>query len=299
MNKNTSRLVFLATVIVVFSGIIVFKNIVQSFMSQNIPQPFKQIKKPDVNEIAVQDDKNETKVYKNKNIWTLQKDGVEYPADIERIETIINGFINLQKGETVSNNKDKHSSLGIGTKKITLKSNNQQFAIYIGNVAAMSKNYIRINNDNDVFISSGFNDMFTFNDYRDLHVHLINSEEKINEIEIAFDNTILTLVKKNNQWYSKDAKLKKERVDFFLNDLKILKAANILNKDSSSSGTNLSIKVKENNQEKTAEFSLPAEQAGQKDNTAYILKTSTSDRVFKIDGVYVSSLKKQEKDFAE
>jgi hypothetical protein len=261
-------------------------------MNQDAPRPFKQIKKEGVAGITLQDDKKETKLYKNKNEWALQKDGVEYRADQERIDSLLNGFVNLEKGEIASNNKEKHSSFGIGTKKISVKSKSQLFVIYIGNVAGLNKNYVRIDNENELFIVSGFTEAFSPEDFRDLRVGLVQNEDQVNEVEIAFDYDKLALVKKNNEWYSKEKKLKKERVDFFLNDLKTLKATDILKETPLLENSNLTIKIKENDQQRTAEFF-------QKDNNSYFLKTSTSEKIFQVDGVYVNSLKKQEKDFTE
>ena len=292
MRKNTLRLIILAAVIVVLSGIILLKKIITSYMNQDAPRPFKQIKKEGVAGITLQDDKKETKLYKNKNEWALQKDGVEYRADQERIDSLLNGFVNLEKGEIASNNKEKHSSFGIGTKKISVKSKSQLFVIYIGNVAGLNKNYVRIDNENELFIVSGFTEAFSHEDFRDLRVGLVQNEDQVNEVEIAFDYDKLALVKKNNEWYSKEKKLKKERVDFFLNDLKTLKATDILKETPLLENSNLTIKIKENDQQRTAEFF-------QKDNNSYFLKTSTSEKIFQVDGVYVNSLKKQEKDFTE
>ncbi len=295
MRKNTIRLVLLAITLVVLSGIILLKNIITSYMSQNVPRPFKQIKKENVAEVVLQDDKKETKLYKNKNEWVLQKDGIEYRADRERIDTVVDSFINLQKGEVFSNNKNKHIGLGIGPRTISLKWRNQRFVLYIGNpvpVGLINKNFIRIKDESEVFIASGFTEAFSPEDYRDLHVNFVQNEDQINEVELTFDYVKLTLLKKNNEWYSNEKKLKKERVDFFLNDLKTLKASDILKEAPSAVNSDLTIKLKENNQQKSVEFF-------QKDSNSYFLKTSGSEKIFQVDGIYVNPLKKQEKDFTE
>lgn len=295
MRKNTIRLVLLAITLVVLSGIILLKNIITSYMSQNVPRPFKQIKKENVAEVVLQDDKKETKLYKNKNEWVLQKDGIEYRADRERIDTVVDSFINLQKGEVFSNNKNKHIGLGIGPRTISLKWRNQRFVLYIGNpvpVGLINKNFIRIKDESEVFIASGFTEAFSPEDYRDLHVNFVQNEDQINEVELTFDYVKLTLLKKNNEWYSNEKRLKKERVDFFLNDLKTLKASDILKETPSAVNSDLTIKLKENNQQKSVEFF-------QKDSNSYFLKTSGSEKIFQVDGIYVNPLKKQEKDFTE
>lgn len=299
MRKNATRLVLLVITLTVLSGIVLLKNIITSYIGQNVSAPFKQIRKEGISEVLLQYDKKETRLYKNKNEWALQKDGVEYRADQDLIDSLLNSFVNLQKGEIASNNKNKHVSFGIETKKISVRSKSQEFIVYVGNVAGLNKNYVRINNENEVFVASGFTEAFSHEDYRDLRVNLIQNEDRIGEVEISFDYEKLLLAKKNNEWYSNEKKLKKERVDFFLNDLKTLKSTDILKETPFLGSPSLTIKLKENGQQKTAEFFLPADRQGQKDANSYFLKTSASEKIFQIDGVYVASLKKQEKDFTE
>jgi len=294
MRKNTFRLVFLLTLILILGIFILLQNFSHSIFNKNPETPFKNLNKQEINEVSIQGEISYSKIYKDKNNWVLQKDGFVYTADKDRIDSIINGFIDLKKEEIASNNKNKHEVLGIGRKKITLKSKNKQYILYIGNASNITKNYLRIDEDNEVFVGSGFNDVFLNEDYRNLQVHFIADEEKITEIGITYDNQQLSILKRNNEWYSGETKFKKDRVDFFLSDLKSLNASDVFIKNPIENlylPESLVIKVKEGGIHKSAFFYL-------KDKD-YILKTSISNTTFQISDVYVSSLKKQEKDFTE
>jgi len=294
MSKNTFRLTFLFIIIALLSSIVILQNFFRSSFNRNSQQAFKTIKRQDINEVIIRGDKNETTIFKDKGKWILRKNGIEYVSDQERIEGIIHIIVNLQKGEIASNNKNKHIELGIGGRNIILKSPKETDTLYIGNVSGVNNNYARIGNSNEVFIASGLSDVFTPDDYRDLSVGFIDHENKVNQIEIIFDNQQLDLVNKNNDWYNGDIKLKKDRVDFFLNDLKTLKSSDIMINDPTLNAffpKSLTITVKENDKNKMATF--------YKKDTDYILKTSISSSIFQIPEGYVSSLKKTEKDFTE
>lgn len=292
MKKNNLRLFILIIIVFFFTGIIFIKQLISSYKNQNVPKPFRHLKKEEINEVILYDDKKETKIYKNKTGWHLKKDGIEYPADQERLDLLLENFINLQKEEIASNNKEKHSDFGIGKRKILVKSKSQSFSLYIGNPTGLNKNYLRVNNEDELFIASGFADAFYPEDFRDLKVKFIHNEDKVSDIKIVFDYQEITLFKKDSNWYLKDKKLKKEKIDFFLNDLKTLKASDIIINPPLLTNPALTINLKENNKEKTADFFS-------KDTDSYFLKTSETDKIYLIDKISVDQLKKQEKDFTE
>ena len=158
----------------------------------------------------------------------------------------------------------------------------------------MSNNFVRIDDENEVFVTSGFEDVFTSEDYRDLEVHLVNDETKITSIEINFNDTKTTITKKGVNWKIDDKTAKKDRVDFFINDLKTLKAKDILPKKQNYPTINpeLSIKITEADKEKNIGFYPENEEN-------YLAIVEKSDFDYLIASAYVASLKKEEKDFVE
>jgi len=292
MKRNRIRLIQLVTLLLIILALLFIKNNLSQFLPKKPDQPFSTLKKEQIRQILLTKDKT-TFLYKKDKVWYVKKGSQEFRADTERINNIIDSFVSLSKNEVISSNKKKHKSLGIDKQKIEIKTNGKTYAIYIGSITGLSKNYIRIGDDNEVFIVEGFAEVFTSEDYRDLIVHLINDETKVTLIEINFEDNKTILTKRGNDWKIGDKTAKKDRVDFFLNDLKTLKANDILPKDTMLPEIiPFKIKVKENNKEKSIQF-YP------QDENNYFAKTSTSEFVFQIPTAYVASLKKEEKDFVE
>jgi len=296
MKRNKKRLIQLVVVLFIAFALIIIKN--QSagwrtkFLPQKLNQPFLLLKKEEITEMLITKDKT-TSLYKKGGLWFTKKDNNEFRADEERINKIIESLINLKKGDTISSNKNKHKDLGIDKQKIEIKMSGKSYVIYIGNSTGLSNNYVRIGDENEVFVSSGFEEAFTSDDYRDLLVHLINAETKVISIEINFDDKKTVLSKKGNDWKIGDKSAKKDRVDFFLNDLKTLKANDILVKETNfPTVIPTSITIKEGAQEKSIDFYL-------QDENNYLAKTSVSEFIYQIPAAYVASLKKEEKDFVE
>jgi len=279
-------------ILLIAAVIFILKNQLPQFLIQKPNQLFSSLKKEQIREMLLTNDKI-IQLYKKDKLWYFKKDNNEFRADEERINKIVNGIVNLIKGDVVSNNKNKHKELGIDRQKIEVKTKGKSYVFYIGNSSGIAKNYIRIGDENEVFTAEGFDEAFTSDDYRDLLVRLINDETKVTLIDIGYNDILTTLLKQKSDWKIGNKTAKKDRVDFFINDLKTLKATDILPKE-----TNLpavvpdSIKIKEGSQEKSVEFY-------QQDENNYFAKASTSEFIFQIPAAYVASLKKEEKDFIE
>jgi hypothetical protein len=262
---------------------------------KKINQPFSTVKIESIKEIELTNENKTINLYKKNGSWLLKKDSTEYKADEERINKITAALISLVKDEVVSKNKGRHRELGIINNKIVFKGD-KQYRLYIGNVAGIDKNYLRINNETDVFAGSGLSDIFSPFDYRDLNINFIGDEADVHLFEISYNGNSVSMEKKKNKWFLTGGRqAKKDRVDFFLNDLKTLKANDILPKDTAFPYyPELTIKVKINNKVSTAEFFPVAD-----GKESYYLKTSTADFIFQLPAVYVSSLKKEGEDFSE
>lgn len=292
MKRNRTRLTQLIIILLIAAVLIILKNQLPQFLIQKPNQPFSSLKKEQIREMLLTKNKP-VRLYKKDKFWYVKKDNNEFRAEEERINKIIDSFINLKKDNIVSSNKKKHKELGIDKQKMEINAGGKSYAIYLGNNSGLSNNYIRIDNEDDVFVADGFGEAFTSDDYRDLSVHLINDEAKVTSIEIGFEDRKTVLNKKDNDWKIGDKTAKKDRVDFFLNDLKTLKASDIFTKDTNLPNViPITIRIKEGKQEKTIEF-YP------QDENNYLAKASTSEFVFQIPAAYVASLKKEGKDFIE
>ncbi|KKP29281.1 MAG: hypothetical protein UR15_C0018G0007 [Parcubacteria group bacterium GW2011_GWA2_31_28] len=297
MKTNSQRLIVLFCFFIILLTATAIKERLDFFSPQSITQPFKSIKTTEASAIEITIDNKTTSLYKKQNHWFQKHDKEEYQADENRINKILQNIKDLEKGEIYSTNKNKHREFGIDKQKITVKIPNQNIVIYVGNNAGIDKTYTRIDQSNEVFISTGLNGIFYPADFRDFAVYFINDESKVTSVEIKYDNFSAVLKKNNNNWTINNKNAKKDRVEFFLNDLSTLKAQDF-NQENPKSNPELVIQVKENNMINNAEFFLPGNQ-DEKDKQIYYLRTSNSNKIFEIPAVYVSSLKKEEKDFID
>ena len=296
MKRNRARLIQLIAVLLAVFFILILKNQSASWRTQFLTpkpdQPFSSLKKEQIGEIILSKDKTSS-IYKKGKAWYVEKGDNEFRADTDRISKIIESLVNLKKDNIVSSNKNKHKDLGIDKQKIEIKVNGKSYVIYVGSPSGLSSNYVRIGSDDEVFTADGLDETFTSDDYRDLLVHFINDETKVTSIEINFDDENALLTKKDSDWKTRDKNAKKDRIDFFIDDLKTLKARDVFPKETSLPVViSLTIKVREDSREKTIEF-YP------QDENNYLAKTSTSDFIFQIPAAYIASLKKEEKDFIE
>lgn len=292
MKKNKKRLFYLLILTLLIAAVFIFKNKFNQLFLPSNKRIFTDLKKEQIKEIEISTNEKTFKTYKKENRWVVKSKNEEFNADKEKVNQVIDAFINLEKGEIVSTNKKNFASLGINKQKIVLTAAGKKYTVYIGNSFSLEKNYLKIDNQDEVFIASNFNTLLTLDDFRDLNIYLVSDEKNIQSIEITLFNNKLMLTKKSSDWEINNQKAKKDRVDYFINDLKTLKANDIFPKDTALPTIlpELSIKIKENNQEKRAYFI-------KKDENNYYLQLSDRPTIYQISTAYVSSLKKEEKDF--
>lgn len=293
MQQNRSRLIKLLVILIIVFGALTLKSELPKFLPEKTDHAFSEIKKEQIKEIKITKTKT-SHVYKKNKEWFIKNQDSEFRADKVRIEKIINAFINLKKENIVSTNKNKHQDLGINKQKIELKTDSKSYVIYIGNNEGLSNNYVRIDNENEVFFSEGFNEVFIDEDFRDLKVPIVKDEAKVTNIEINYQGNTTLLVKNEDDWKIGDKTAKRDRVDFYLNDLKTLKASDILKKNENSlvPDPELTINIKENGKEKTISFYPENEET-------YIATLTSIDYDYIVATAYVASLTKEEKDFVE
>jgi len=296
MRKNRSRLIALTILLVILFFGLMIKNNLPRLLPKQPPAVFPQLKKEAVLRMVITDDGKIINLYKKNGDWFLKKEADEFKADEEMINQIINGLASFRKGEIVSNNKNRYKDFGIGGKKISLTAESKNYVLFVGETAGENLIYLRVDSQNEVFLGEGFVDIFNQQDFRDLNVNLINNENNLNQIEINFGNNKTNLTKKGNHWYlSNNLEAKKDRVDFFINDLKTLKGNDVLSEPQIQRPSLIKtvfIRVKEGSTEKTADF-FP------KDEENYYIKTSSSSFIFQIPAVSVASFKKEAKDFTD
>ncbi len=296
MQKSNQRFSIIVFLLIAALFSLVLKNNWSKLFPQKTESLFSKIKKNKIIQISLSQNSKKTNLYLKNNHWYLKKNNIEYKADEKRIRDIIDSFISLKKEEVVSKNKNKHSQFGIGKDKISFKTNKKTYTLYIGKPQGLDKNYLRINNSAEVFIAQGFNNVFYPEDFRDLRVKFINQENNITQVIISFNGSQIVLKKKKKDWFINKDKVKKESIDFFLNDLKTLKAEDIVSDNVIVKQPLLTIKVKENNTEKIAEFFAKNKTD---DNNNYYLKTSNSSLFFEVSSNSVDNLKKERQYFLE
>ena len=294
MKKTKKRLLTIVTILVLTLLFLNFKDKINTYFTPKNQSLYPNFDKNQIQQIDFVQENKTTKVYKKNNHWYLQKDKIEYQADEDRIVKVIDSLNSLKIEEIVSTNLKKQQDFGIKTDKLSFQIQGKKYDLYIGKSASMATNYLKSGNQNNIFVASGFDSVFYPEDLRNLNVRFVNQENDITGATIKFENTNLNLEKKNNNWFINNKKVERERIDYFLNDLKTLKAENILQAkdlDMANSTSDLEIKFVENKQEKIAKFY-------KKDKNRYYL-IYKGDNVFEIASTYVESLKKQEKDFLD
>lgn len=292
MSKNRTRLFQLGIILLLLLILLYVKNTIPNLMKQKPQQPFVNIKKDQINEIQIINDKNSTTIIKKGNLWQVKKGKINFTADQDRINTLIDNFLSIKKDNIVSTNKNKQKDFGIDKKKIEIKINNKVLALFVGDAASSSKSYVRIDNEDEVFTSTGFDSVFYPEDYRDLFVHAIENQTKVTTFSISFDNEKLNAIKNGEEWKVNETVAKKDRVDFFLNDLKNLKGNDVLSDTKLTASPELSINITEDKNQNNIKF-YP------KDKENYYAATTKSKQVFQIASANVDALKKTKKDFTE
>lgn len=302
MRKNRSRLIFLTIILFISFGLLVAKDRIIKFRFTKPAQPFASIKKGEITQLSLKMYKKGVVLIQKNSQWFVEKDKEEYPANQEEVNKIINNMIAFKKDEVVSKNKDLLTNFGllersVELKSVEIKTKNKIYTLYLGKDYTFDTLYAKLENENEVYLIKDFEKGFVEHDYRDLKVKLIENEEKISSISIESSGKPLLLEKKSNEWFLADKKAKRERVDFFINDLKNLMATNIMKDDilkSQLTYPSLTLTAIEGNSKKKAEFTL-------KDITnknTYYLKTS-SPYLYELPAASVESLHKEQKDFIE
>jgi len=295
MRKKTfNRLLILGTILfLLIFFIFCYQKIKKITDEKKSASPFKTLKKQDIKKMIFEKENKKYEVYKKNNSWYLKENNIEIKADKEKIEKIIEAVTEIKKEEIISKNKNKHQDFGIGKNKIIIFTQKKQISIYVGNNAGFNNNYLRVNEENEVFLGKDFEEFLNTNDWRELKVNLIEKEDNVEEVTLNYEGKTLVLKKEENEWKVNQKKAKKDRVDFFINEIFTLKGNDIVPyKSPSDINPSLTIQIREKNQIKKANFF-------KKDENNYWLTISFNNFVYQISSAYVLSLKKNEEDFIQ
>ena len=290
MEKNVSRIRIFVLIFGILFLIIFFKNQIQTILSSKPKTPFSLIKKEAINRAEIMSEATTSALIKKNDRWYVRYGQNEYEADQTRINELIDNLISLKKEEIVSKNKKKHKEFGIDKQKIRFYAKDQWYVLFIGNSNGTSRSYGRVNDENEVFLITGIDSAFYPNDYRDLIVPIVSKRDKVENIQIIFDDQNLILEKIKDEWKIGKKSARQEQIDILMNDLVTLRATNILFDGELPETKSLTIRIRENKQEKEIDFY-------QQDSENYLVNVKGSKKIYQVSTSLVDAVKRGEKDF--
>ena len=291
MKRNQQRNFWLGLSTVILLFVLIFGNRIIAKFKPTSPFLFLFDKKQIIKINVLNANK---KIYlKNKNNqWFVIQDKVEFTADQERINTILDTLKALKKEDIVSNNKEKQFEFGINNIAIEFSTKDEGWKLYLGKNYSSTQLYVKTGDNEDIFLASDLSNILYPEDFRDLNLHLIDDENKLTQIELDDNVNKLILIKKKDKWYVEDKEAKKDRVDFLINDLKTLSANDITKeKQQLPEFSDFTITLKANKQNILKTF--------YKDETNLWVVVSDRDITYVISSAYLNGLKKTEKDLVE
>ncbi len=294
-DRTKKRLDFLLGVMVVVAILLICKTQFSAFLSSKTVLAFPDLKKNNITSLDLISDKQTTHLYKKNSHWFAKEKDIEMKADTAKVSTVINAISQLKKTEAISNNKKNHIKFGINKKRLEFKDKSTKKVIFIGDPVNLGQNYIRIDNENEVFATGGFSTVFNIDEFRDLSVNFILNEDEVSQIKLQSLTDEFTVMEKTNDWYINDQKVEREKVTFFINDLKTVKANDILTADKIDlkSFTKIEdITIEENDSAKAVHIY-------KEDENNFDLSIDNSLEIYRLNANTVASLIKTRDDFLQ
>jgi len=291
MKRNQQRNFWLGLSTVILLFVLIFGNRIIAKFKPTSPFLFLFDKKQIIKINVLNANK---KIYlKNKNNqWFVIQDKVEFTADQERINTILDTLKALKKEDIVSNNKEKQFEFGINNIAIEFSTKDEGWKLYLGKNYSSTQLYVKTGDNEDIFLASDLSNILYPEDFRDLNLHLIDDENKLTQIELDDNVNKLILIKKKDKWYVEDKEAKKDRVDFLINDLKTLSANDITKeKQQLPEFSDFTITFKTDKQSVLKSY--------YKDKTNSWVLMNNNNVAYVISSIYLNGLKKTEKDLVE
>ncbi len=296
MKKTNKRFIVLIVLCILAFSVIGIKKAYRYYSQKYVShRVFPNLNQKTVSDILIKNNGQQYDIYSKNGQWKIKKNGVEYNADPSRIQQILSAFSSFKKNDIVSNNPAKKSDFGIGPESIILQSGTQNYSVFIGKNSGVDTVYVTVDNNPDVFTSDLFTDILSPSDFRDLNPHVIANESNVSKVSIENDTNTLTIQNSKGSWTSGTTPLLKERVDFFLNDIKTLKANDVVpyNTVQDQLATPyLTLVITEHNK-------TTATKAYEKDKDNYYVHVENAPLIYEIPAVYITSLNKQLSDFTK
>ncbi len=292
-NRNRFRILLAAAAIIIlgFYG----RSLYEQYSSGASKPVFANVKLSEIDKIIIEDGEKQ-EIKRQNNNWVIKKGDSEFAADQERVESLLKELTTFTKGDIVSVNKSNHENLGIGKKAVTFADGKKDQTVYIGIPNANGIN-VRLGGANEAFIAHGLSDPFFPEDYRNLRVPLIADNKKTDKIEkitLSHGSTNFSLEKSGKDWKIGGNAAKNDRVDYFIGDLNTLKATDIKKSDKNPSAkAEVTIEVKDAEKpRKTSFYKLD-------ENSYTVIVDGLEKTQYTVPASYVSSMKKETKDFTD
>lgn len=291
-NRTKTRLTYLLGILLIFILIILFKDRLSFLMSSKQQSIFPNLKTDNITEISINSGSKKTVLLKKNNQWTATVDKEIYQADQDKVNTLLNSLKNLTKKDVVSTNKNNHKNLGVDKNLVSFKQGNSVNTLYIGYPSG-EETFVRKDQDTEVFSTNVINSNVIYDDYRNLEIPLVNELDNVNKVMLIYEEKNINLEKKANEWLINGQLAKKEQVDYFLSDLKTLRANDVSHDQQIRNGLSLpdiTISLTEkNNQRELNAYYL--------DENSYYITVNTNTDLYIITKSVMDALKKSDKYF--
>jgi hypothetical protein len=286
--KTRRRLRFLVVTLIIICSIIVFQSRSQALLREPAPT-FHAVKKDDIISLTFKTATASSQVYKKNGQWYTKKDTHEFKADTDRITAIIDSLLKINKNILMSTNKNKFSAFGIGPQKVTFKTPTQTETVYIGDPTPQYGNYVRFNDENEIYATDNLSTVLYPEDYLDLSLHIISDENSVTTINLSSPQDTFTLTKEKNDWMLADQKANHDKVAFFINGIKTLKATDIKKFDRIDMEQMVTLTIYQGRKETQMEVLKGGEDT-------YYLRKSNDPNYYQISSDDVTSLSKTQSD---
>lgn len=281
-------LVTLGVAMIVFMGIFIAKDRF-NFLAYSSTPLLSAIEENKIDSITLNDGKQTVELINKNGQWYQKNEESFLLADQNRVQSLFQNIDNLKNDAVTAENKNDLANYDIGRQRITLSTPTITFQLYIGNSTSLDRNYVKIDSQNEIFLADGFDDIFSPLDYRNLSLGLVNDESMVTAVRIQADGNTTNLNYADSDWLAGDKKTIKDRVSFYINDIKTLKAQDILINPQLPTNPDLTISITEKGTAKNADcFDM---------GNFYIVKVEGDNTYFKFNKDDIGALKKTAADF--
>ncbi|MEI6532369.1 MAG: DUF4340 domain-containing protein [Candidatus Roizmanbacteria bacterium] len=274
-NKQQKRLLSLS--IATFALIILFAVIIYipPFFPKSSSKPYSLLNISQIKSIVLDQSGKKIQFIPDNGTWKVVQNNTTYDSNQEKVSSIIKALTDVTKNNPVSTNKNNHSQFGINSQYIEFETNNQKNRIYIGDSQGIGNNYVRFNDENNIYVGQGFSEVFSSTEFRNLKLNLVKDEKLVNNVKITAPESTIMLEKKDS-------------TISFISTLQTLEGTDILRSapsDNPLGNPILQISFVEGVNTKTLDIYT-------KDESSYYAKTNTGPNIYVLNTSTVDTLKK-------